>query len=163
MLVPWVFRFLYFSDIWSLGCVLYELSTLKHAVSIFLSNYTFLRIYLSQRLVFQKILLFTNRLYLKLESVANKKMIKKICVAVQNFTAVLEKEAWSCPQIMIWLFFFTWKEQKTKKTKTKKNNKKNHKFFFYLASLKRPLVIFWVWSLYLITEKKLKGRCSNFF
>lgn len=31
---------LIFSDIWALGCVLYELATLKHAVSIILIIYT---------------------------------------------------------------------------------------------------------------------------
>ena len=38
---------------------------------------------------------------LKVGSVANKKMIKKVYVAVQNFAAAPQKEGWSCAQISI--------------------------------------------------------------
>ena len=39
--------------------------------------------------------------YLKEGSVLNKKMIKKVYVAVQNFAAVPQKEDWSRAQISI--------------------------------------------------------------
>ena len=39
--------------------------------------------------------------YLKVGSVANKKMIKKIYVAVQNFAVAPPKEGWSRAQISI--------------------------------------------------------------
>ena len=44
---------------------------------------------------------FSNMFYLKVGSVANKKMIKKVYVAVQNFAAAPQKEGWSGAQILI--------------------------------------------------------------
>ena len=41
--------------------------------------------------------------YLKVGSVANKKRIKKVYVAVQNFAAAPQKEGWSRAQISIML------------------------------------------------------------
>ena len=43
--------------------------------------------------------------YLKVGSVANKKMIKKVYVAVQNFVAAPQKEGWSHAQISIILLY----------------------------------------------------------
>ena len=44
---------------------------------------------------------FSDIFYLKVRSVANKKMIKEVYVAVQNFAAALQKEDWSRAQISI--------------------------------------------------------------
>ena len=50
---------------------------------------------------FKKSNFFSNMFYLKVGSVANKKMIKKVYVAVQNFAAVPQNEGWSRAQISI--------------------------------------------------------------
>ena len=42
--------------------------------------------------------------YLKVGSVANKKMIKKVFVAVQNFAAVPQNEGWSRAQIPLFYY-----------------------------------------------------------